>query len=153
MNIAGCTLRAWKTAGGSCVRMMWQLAGESGVRGRPGAGARGYRGAVSPFARVVAVTAAAAVAAVAVVVGVVALQTDPVEGAAPAPKARKGAPPLTFELGVRTDPQAVALRRAEQLYAAGKRAAGGQGVRAHRLAGGSRRTGLRVAGRTARSTG
>ena len=94
--------------------------------GDPERGARGYRGAVSPFARVVAVTAAAAVAAVAVVVGVVALQTDPVEGAAPAPKARKGAPPLTFELGVRTDPQAVALRRAEQLYAAGKRAQAGR---------------------------
>ena len=69
------------------------------------AAARGYRGAVSPFARVVAVTAAAAVAAVAVVVGVVALQTDPVERAAPAPQARKGAPPLTFELGVRADPR------------------------------------------------
>ena len=28
---------------------------------------------------------------------------------------------MTFELGVRVDPQAVALRRAERLYAAGKR--------------------------------
>jgi len=81
---------------------------------------------VSPFARVVALTAAAAVAAVAVVVGVVALQTSPVEGAAPAPKARKGAPPLTLELGVRADPQAMALRRAERLYAAGKRDAAGR---------------------------
>jgi tetratricopeptide (TPR) repeat protein len=87
---------------------------------------RGYRGAVSPFARVVAVTAAAAAVAVAVVVGVVALQTDPVQGAAPAPKARKGAPPLTFELGVRADPQATALRRAERLYAAGKQGAAGR---------------------------
>ena len=84
--------------------------------------ARGYRGAVSPLARVVAVTAAAAVAAVAVVVGIVALQTDPVEQAAPAPKTRKGAPPLTFELGLRTDAQAVALRRAQRLYETGKRA-------------------------------
>ena len=94
--------------------------------GDPERVARGYRGAVSPFARVVAVTAAAAVAAVAVVVGVVVLQTDPVEGAAPAPKARKGAPPLTFELGVRADPQAVAVRRAERLYAMGKRAQAGR---------------------------
>ncbi len=86
----------------------------------------GYRGAVSPFARVVAATAAAAALAVAVVVGVVALQTDPVKGAAPAPKQRKGAPPLTLELGVRNDSEAVALRRAERLYAAGKRAEAGR---------------------------
>jgi tetratricopeptide (TPR) repeat protein len=76
---------------------------------------------VSPFARVVALTAAAAVGAVAIVLGVVTLQTDPVEVAAPAPKARKGAPPLTLELGVRSDPEAVGLRRAAQLYAEGKR--------------------------------
>jgi len=87
---------------------------------------RGYRGAVSPFARVVACTAAAGAAAAVVVVGVVALQTDPVGAAAPAPKERKGAPPLTLELGVRTDPQATALRRAARLYAAGKRAAAGR---------------------------
>ena len=77
---------------------------------------------MSPFARVVALTAAAAAAAVAVVVGVVGLQTDPVEGVAPAPAARKGAPPLTLELGIRTDRDAVALRRAANLYAAGRRA-------------------------------
>jgi tetratricopeptide (TPR) repeat protein len=76
---------------------------------------------VSPFARVVALTAAAAAVAVAVVVGVVSLQTDPVDGAAPAPKARKGSPPLTLELGVRNDKEAVALRRAARLYADGKR--------------------------------
>ena len=81
---------------------------------------------MSPLARVVAITAAAAAVAVAVVVSVVALQTDPVRGAAPAPKARKGAPPLTFELGVRTDPQATALRRAQRLYAAGKRREAGR---------------------------
>ncbi len=78
---------------------------------------------MSPFARVATVTAAAAAVAVAVVVGVVALQTDPVESAAPTPKARRGAPPLTFELGVRADPQAMALRRAQRLYTDGKRAA------------------------------
>lgn len=81
----------------------------------------GYLGAVSPFARVVVLTAAAAAAAVALVVGVVALQTDPVDVAAPAPKARRGAPPLTLELGVRSDPEAVALRRAARLYADAKR--------------------------------
>jgi tetratricopeptide (TPR) repeat protein len=86
---------------------------------------RGYRGSVSPFARVVALTAAAAAAAVVVVVGIVVLQTDPVEGSAPAPVARKGAPPLMLELGVRSDAEAVALRRAARLYGAGKRVAAG----------------------------
>ena len=92
----------------------------------PRSAVRGYRGAVSPFARVVACTAAAGAAAAVVVVGVVALQTDPVGAAAPAPKERKGAPPLTLELGVRTDPQATGLRRAARLYAAGKHAAAGR---------------------------
>jgi tetratricopeptide (TPR) repeat protein len=81
---------------------------------------------VSPFARVVAFTIAAAAAAVVLVVGGVALQTEPSGGAAPAPKARKGAPPLTLELGVRTDREAVALRQAARLYASGKRAAAGR---------------------------
>ena len=81
---------------------------------------------MSPFARVVALTSVAAALAVAVVVGVVAFQTDPVQSAAPAPKGRKGAPPLTFELGVRSDPQAVALRRAARLYGEGKRAEAGR---------------------------
>ena len=77
---------------------------------------------MSPFARVVALTAAAAAVSVAVVVGVVSLQTEPTRSAAPAAKPREGAPPLTLELGVRDDPEAVALRRAARLYADGKRA-------------------------------
>jgi predicted Zn-dependent protease len=81
---------------------------------------------VSPRARVVALTAAAAVGAVALVVGVVSLQTEPVAGSAARPKAQKGAPPLTLELGVRSDPEAVALRRAAREYAAGNRALAGR---------------------------
>ena len=81
---------------------------------------------MSPFARVVAFTIAAAAAAVVLVVGVVALQTEPSGVSASVPKPRKGAPPLTLELGVRNDPDAVALRRAAQLYAAGKRGAAGR---------------------------
>ena len=77
---------------------------------------------MSPFARVVALTAAAAAVSVAVVVGIVSLQTEPVGVAAPAPKPREGVPPLTLELGVRDDPEAVELRRAIRLYADGKRA-------------------------------
>jgi tetratricopeptide (TPR) repeat protein len=71
-------------------------------------------------------TAAAAVLAGAVVVAVVSLQTDPAGEAAPAPKPRAGAPPLTLELGVRGDAEAVALRRAARLYADGERARAGE---------------------------
>jgi tetratricopeptide (TPR) repeat protein len=77
---------------------------------------------VSPLARVVALTAVAAAVAVALVVGIVALQTDPVGEAAPAPEPREGAPPLTLELGIRSDREAVALRRAARLYEQGNRA-------------------------------
>lgn len=66
-------------------------------------------------------TAIAAIVAGSVVVGVVSLQTDPVGEAPPAPQPREGAPPLTLELGLRGDPEAVALRRATRLYEDGKR--------------------------------
>ena len=77
---------------------------------------------MSPLARVVALTAVTAAVAVALVVGIVALQTDPVGETAPAPVPREGAPPLTLELGIRSDREAVALRRAARLYEQGKRA-------------------------------
>jgi len=89
-------------------------------------GGRGYRDGVSPFARVVSLTAAVAAAAAALVVGVVALQSDPPDAVAPAAKVRPGAPPLTLELGVRADREAVALRRAARLLADGKRAEAGR---------------------------
>jgi tetratricopeptide (TPR) repeat protein len=81
---------------------------------------------VSPRARVALLTAAAAAAAAALVVGIVALQTDPVEEAARGPVRQKGAPPLTLELGVRDDPEAIALRRAVELYVDGKRVRAGR---------------------------
>jgi tetratricopeptide (TPR) repeat protein len=74
---------------------------------------------VSPRSRVVVFTAAAAAVAVAVVVGVVLLQTGPTPGAAAGPKRRPGPPPLTLELGLRTDAEAKALRRAASEYAQG----------------------------------
>jgi tetratricopeptide (TPR) repeat protein len=46
--------------------------------------------------------------------------------------ARGRAPALVLDLGVRTDPEAVALRRANQLYAAGKRRAAGAIFRRYR---------------------
>ena len=42
------------------------------------------------------------------------------------PASRPGAPPLTLELGVRADPEAVALRRAGRLYADGRRLEAGR---------------------------
>ena len=81
---------------------------------------------MSARSRVVALTAAAATAATVLVVGVAALQSEGAQGVADAPARRSGAPPLTLELGVRSDPEAIALRRASRLYADGKRAAAGR---------------------------
>ena len=81
---------------------------------------------MSPRSRVIAVTAAAAAGAAALVVGVAALQVDTPAGVAVGPTPRPGAPPLTLELGVRADREAVALRRAARLYADGRRAAAGR---------------------------
>jgi hypothetical protein len=83
---------------------------------------------VSPRSRVIAVTAVAAVVVAALVVGIAAVQTDVPAGAADTPRVRPGAPPLTLELGVRADPEAVALRRAARLYADGSRPAAARGV-------------------------
>ena len=77
---------------------------------------------VSPRSRVVALTAASAAVAAMVVVGLVLLQTGSTPAPAAGPQRRAGAPPLTLALGVRTDPEARALRRASSAYDAGKRA-------------------------------
>jgi tetratricopeptide (TPR) repeat protein len=77
---------------------------------------------VSPRSRVVALTAASAAVAAAVVVGIVLLQTGPTPEGAAGPKRRPGPPPLTLALGVRTDPEARALRRAATAYSAGRHA-------------------------------
>ena len=63
------------------------------------------------------VAVAAAVAAAATVALAVISGNDERGGAGP----REGVPPLALDLGVRTDPEAVALRRAERLYAANRR--------------------------------
>jgi tetratricopeptide (TPR) repeat protein len=62
------------------------------------------------------VAVAAAVAAGVVVAGVLATRNH----VPPAPKPRAGRPPLALALGVRTDPEAEALRQAQALYRAGK---------------------------------
>jgi tetratricopeptide (TPR) repeat protein len=81
---------------------------------------------VSPRFRVALITAVAAIAAVAVVVGAVSLQSDPLGTLEAGPRPQKGAPPLTLELGVRGDREAVALRAATRLYADGKRVRAGR---------------------------
>ena len=47
-------------------------------------------------------------------------RATPVRGAAPRAEGRDGAPPLSLDLGVRTDPEAVDLRKALALYDAGQ---------------------------------
>ena len=66
--------------------------------------------------RILALVAVAAVAAAAVAVGAGVLARGDDGGGG-----RKGAPPLVLDLGVRTDPEARALRRAGVLYAHGRR--------------------------------
>jgi tetratricopeptide (TPR) repeat protein len=81
-------------------------------------------------ARTYLIVALAAVAAAGLVVGTVAFTRTSTPSAVAqsqttaAPSGR--APALVLDLGVRTDPEALALRRANQLYSTGKRAAAGR---------------------------
>ena len=65
----------------------------------------------------VVVVLAALVAAGAAIAAALVLGSDDQQGGG-----REGAPPLVLDLGLRTDPEAVALRRAERLYSDQKRA-------------------------------
>jgi len=75
--------------------------------------------------RVTVVVVAAAVVAAGAAIGISVLQSSGGKSAA-ATTQRKGLPPLELDLGVRTDPEAVALRRASTLYTTGKAAEAGQ---------------------------
>ncbi len=67
---------------------------------------------MSPRARIFSLVALAAVVASAVVVaGVLATRSD-----VPSVKPRQGRPPLALDLGLRSDPESVALARAQRLY-------------------------------------
>ena len=67
------------------------------------------------------------IAAAAAVVAITAATSEDAPGtAASGPQARPGAPPLSLDLGVRTDREAVDLREAIRLYDEGKRAAAEQ---------------------------
>ena len=80
---------------------------------------------MSPRVRVALVVAALAATAAVVVAGAAVLSAKdtaaPASTAAPA-KPRPGAPPFVLELGLRDDSSARALRQAERLYRAGRRA-------------------------------
>jgi tetratricopeptide (TPR) repeat protein len=81
---------------------------------------------VSPRSRTYLLVGLATLGAVALVVATVAFTRTSTggSGSAPAQTTATGrAPALVLDLGVRTDPEAVALRRANQLYVAGKRRA------------------------------
>src|SRR5882672_5262435 len=79
---------------------------------------------MSARTRVFTVVALAAAAAVAGTVGVTLLQTRGETTTAPGAvtKPRAGTPPLILNFGVREDPEARALYRAQSLYAKGRRA-------------------------------
>jgi tetratricopeptide (TPR) repeat protein len=67
---------------------------------------------------------AVALVAAAAVVGITAATSDgPTGPAAVGPQVREGAPPLSLDLGLRTDGEAKDLREAMRLYETGKRAA------------------------------
>jgi tetratricopeptide (TPR) repeat protein len=83
---------------------------------------------VSPRVRTSLVVAALAVAAAIVVAGASMISSDERDSGAATtagPKPRKGAPPLELSLGVRDDAEARDLRRAMQLYQAGRRTQAG----------------------------
>ncbi len=76
---------------------------------------------VSPRLRVTVVVATAAAAAAGATVGATVLTSRGETGAAaPTAKPRAGVPPLVLDLGVRTDPEARALRRASTQYEQGR---------------------------------
>ena len=83
---------------------------------------------MSPRARTVLIVAALAVFAAVVVAGASVISSDERDSGAATtvpPKPRKGAPPLELSLGVRDDAEARDLRRAIQLYEAGRRSEAG----------------------------
>jgi hypothetical protein len=73
---------------------------------------------VSRRTRLLVIVVAAALVAAGAVVGIALIVEDEGQGRG---GPREGAPPLVLDLGLRTDREAVALRRAERLYADGRR--------------------------------
>jgi tetratricopeptide (TPR) repeat protein len=88
-----------------------------------------YCGRVSARARTALLVAALAALAAVVVAGAVMLSADEAGGPAAEaerPRPRAGFPPLALSLGIRDDAEARQLRRAAELYDAGRRAEAGR---------------------------
>jgi tetratricopeptide (TPR) repeat protein len=92
-----------------------------------------YGWPVTPRARVFGLVALAATGAAGATVGVTLLTTRGEHRSAPTTTSRtRPGPPLFLDLGVRTDPEARALRRAAGLYQSGRRARAAAIFRRHR---------------------
>jgi tetratricopeptide (TPR) repeat protein len=81
---------------------------------------------MTPRARVILIAAAAAVLAAGGTVALAVVTAKDKGGSARKPQPLAGAPPLVLDLGVRDDPEARALRRAESLYDHKRRGAAGR---------------------------
>jgi tetratricopeptide (TPR) repeat protein len=81
---------------------------------------------MSPRARIIVIAGAAACLAAGGTVALAVITSNGKSGSESKPVPLSGAPPLALDLGVRTDPEATALRRAESLYSDKRRAAAGR---------------------------
>jgi tetratricopeptide (TPR) repeat protein len=81
---------------------------------------------VSPRARIIVIAGAAACLAAGGTVALAVITSNGKSGSENKPVPLSGAPPLALDLGVRTDPEATSLRRAERLYSSKRRAAAGR---------------------------
>jgi tetratricopeptide (TPR) repeat protein len=81
---------------------------------------------VSPRARIIVIAGAAACLAAGGTVALAVITSNGKGGNESKPLPLSGAPPLALDLGVRTDPEATSLRRAERLYSSKRRAAAGR---------------------------
>ncbi len=81
---------------------------------------------MSPRARIIVIAGAAACLAAGGTVALAVITSNGKGGSGNKPVPLAGAPPLALDLGVRTDPEATALRRAERLYSSKRRAAAGR---------------------------
>jgi tetratricopeptide (TPR) repeat protein len=81
---------------------------------------------MSPRARIIVIAGAAACLAAGGTVALAVITSNGKGGSETKPVPLSGAPPLALDLGVRTDPEATALRRAERLYSSKRRAAAGR---------------------------
>jgi tetratricopeptide (TPR) repeat protein len=81
---------------------------------------------MSPRARIIVIAGAAACLAAGGTVALAVITSNGKGGKENKPVPLAGAPPLALDLGVRTDPEARALRRGERLYSSKRRAAAGR---------------------------